>query len=209
MSEELSNVPADFRELAKDIGKANKKKEKEQLEEVVRIIDNIDEDFKLSSWGYTSRLKITQGKKKEYIQLRIKSVGVADVIEETSKGMPRPPIQNIYYKKGTPEAQGFNSKIDVLVKVIDEGNEDYQRMMEEHNRKSGQIIVLSGLAYDLTWDGAVVLEGTNTEKPNHIVDQEKAILALRRIGISGSHYSQILRDIRGLTEDIEEQEAGE
>lgn len=212
MSEELSapmDVRADFRDLMKDSQKLNKKKEKEQLEEVVRIIDNIDEDFSLSSWGYTSKLKITQGNKTEYIQLRIKSVGVSDVIEETSKGLPRPPSVMKTYKRGSVEANQLGAKHDVVVREIDESDPGYLSMLEEHNRKSGQIIVLSGLAYDLKWKGEPVLEGADTTRPNKIIDQDGAIKALRRIGISGAHYSQILRDIRGLTEDVEEQQAGE
>lgn len=188
---------------------AQKQEQKKQLEEVVRVIDSIGEDFKLSSWGYTSRLKITKGDQVEYVKLRIKSVGVADVIEQTQKGIPRPPSQMKAYKRGSAEANALGSKHDIVVREIDEANPDYLNLLEEHNRKSGQIIVLSGLAYDLTWDGRIVLEGSDFNNANRIIDQDAAIKALRRIGISGAHYSQILKDVRGLTEDVEEETLGE
>lgn len=187
-------------------------KEQQQKHDVARIIDNFDDDFTLSSWGYTSDLKITKGKETQSIQLKIKSVGVADVIEQTSKGQPRPPSTVKSYKKGTREALALGSKYDVIVREIDESDPAYLQQMEEHNRRSGQLIMLAGLAYDIDvpkGSGNFVLKGADVNSQSSIIDPDGALKWLRNRGITGSHYAQILKDIRGLTEDLEEQEIQE
>ena len=180
-------------------------KQAEEKKEVARIIENFDDDFTLSSWGWT-QLKVTRGEETESIKLKIKSVGVADVIEQTSKGQPRPPSAMKTYKSGSKEAAALGSKHPVVVREIDESDPTYLDNIEKHNRRSGQLIMLAGLAYDIKVNGNYVLKGSNVDMPSEIIDQDGALEWLRKRGITGSHYSQILKDIRGLTEDVEEQE---
>lgn len=191
------------------VSEQKEEKAEQEQKDIARIIENFDDDFTLSSWGYTSDLKITKGPKKYAIQLKIKSVGVADVIEQTGKNQPRPPSVVKPYKKGSKEALALGSKYDVIVREIDESDPSYQQSMDEHNRRSGQLIMLAGLAYDIdvpkgseNW----VLRGAELNSPSEIINPDGALKWLRDRGITGSHYSQILKDIRGLTEDVKEQE---
>lgn len=187
-------------------------KEQQQKHDLARIIDNFDDDFTLSSWGYTSDLKITKGEEIQNIKLKIKSVGVTDVIEQTTKGQPHPPSVIKPYKKGTREAIALGSKYDVIVREIDESDPTYLQQIEEHNRRSGQLIMLAGLAYDIEvpkGSGNFVLRGADVNAHSDIINPDGALKWLRARGITGSHYAQILKDIRGLTEDIEEQEIRE
>ena len=187
-------------------------KAEEVKKDLVRIIENFDDDFTLSSWGYTSDLKITRGPEVQAIKLKIKSVGVADVIEQTGKNQPRPPSAMKAMKKGSQEANALGYKHDVIVREIDEADPGYLQLIEDHNRRSGQLIMLAGLAYNIDvpkGSGNFVLKGADINAPSDIIDPDGALKWLRARGITGSHYAQILKDIRGLTEDIEEQEVKE
>lgn len=202
--------------MPKGVSRLVKEQKEEKFEQeqkdIALIIDNFDDDFTLSSWGWTSDLKITKGRQKSAIQLKIKSVGVADVIEQTGKGQPRPPSVVKEMKRGSQEALALGSKHAVIVREIDEADPVYLQHIDEHNRRSGQLIMLAGLAYDIEvpkGSGNFVLKGANVNAPSDILDPDGALKWLRDRGITGSHYAQILKDIRGLTEDVEEQEVRE
>jgi hypothetical protein len=189
--------------------KADEEKKQTAVKEAARVIKSLDGDFSLSAWGYTQKLKVTRGDEVDYIRLQIKSVGVADVIEQTEKNAPRPPSKLQKYKKGSAEAREWGYNFDFQVREQDNTEPDYLEKLAEHNRRSGQIIMLHGLAYDIKDPGnpgVLALEGSDLSRPNKINNVEVALAALKRMGISGGHYAQILKDIRGLTEDIEEQE---
>lgn len=195
------------------MGKKNQEtKVAAQEKEAAKILETIDDDFVLSAWGYTDELKLTKGNDVQRFRLKIKSVGVQDVIERTEKTAPRPPSSVKGYKKGSAEALAVGSQIGVIVREVDYSDPAYMEKMDAHNRRSGQIILLAGLAYD--WkdpkdSGRLILKGANVEATNDIIDEEACLLRLRRMGMTGAHYALVLKNIRGLTEDEEVREGRE
>lgn len=191
----------------------DKKKEESAAKEAARILTSFDDDFTFTSYGYTQPIKLTRGDKVEYIKLPIKSVGVADVIEQTEKDAPRPPTVLRKYKRGSDEARQWGYTFDFQVREQDVSDPKYVDDLAAHNRKSGQFIILSALMDD--WysgpkrTGELILKGSDPNTPTEILDRDKCLARLRRMGMSGGQYAQILRDVRGLTEDIEEQEKNE
>lgn len=183
-----------------------------QEREAAKMLETLDEDFSLSAWGWTDELKITRGDKTEHVRLRIKSVGVQDVIENTEKKAPRPPSSMKSYKKGSAEALALGSQQAVIVREVDYSDPGYMEALDAHNRRSGQIILLGALAYD--WydpsdKNRLILKGADITIPNEIIDESKCLARLRRMGFTGPHYTIMLKNVRGLTEDEEAREAQE
>ena len=202
-------IPGMDPQVVQMLEKSKEVKEEKQQAEAAKILETIDDDFRLSAWGYTDPLKITRGKEVDWVRLKIKSVGVQDVIERTEKKAPRPPSQMKGYKKGSTEALAVGSQSAVIVREVDYSDPGYMEKLDAHNRRSGQIIMLAGLAYD--WSdpndkNKPILKGADVDSNNEIIDEDACLLKLRRMGITGSHYAMILKNIRGLTEDDEARE---
>lgn len=186
-----------------------KQQDEERRKEDAKILTDF-KDVSLSSWGYTRPLKNTHGATVEYIRLPIKSLGLSDVMEAVELDRPMPPSMRKTYSKNTDTARTFtNGKHDVIVYEVDEGDPTYIAQIRRYNTRVAQMWVVYGLAADLEYEGEVVLKGKDTTRPNEVVDMDKAMKAIRRLGISQSHYSDIMEDIRLLTADVEEVEQGE
>ena len=186
-----------------------KQQDDERRKEDARILTDFT-DVSLSSWGYTRPLKMTHGTTVEHVRLPIKSLGLSDVMEAVELDRPMPSSFRKNYSKNTDVARAFtNGKHDVIVHEVDEGDPSYIQQVRRYNTRVAQMWVVYGLAADLYLDGELVLKGKDTTRPNEVVDMEKAMKAIRRLGISQSHYSDIMEDIRLLTADVEEVEQGE
>ena len=186
-----------------------KQQDDERRKEDAKILTDF-KDFSLSSWGYTRPLKTTHGGEISYIRLPIKSLGLSDVMEAVEIDRPMPPSFRKNYAKNTDVARSFtNGKHDVIVHEVDEGDPTYIVQMRHYNTRVAQMWVVYGLAADLYLAEELVLKGADTTKPNEVVDMDKAMKAIRRLGISQAHYGDIMEDIRLLTADIEEVEQGE
>lgn len=179
--------------------------------ESVKTITDFDQLGSFCSWGLSSKLRIQRGDSVSYFNVPIKSVGVADIIEQYQQNAPRPPSVMKGYQKGSPEALAVGSKIAVLIREVDEANPEYLRMKEKADTEASQMIILSGLAMDLKHPktGAIVVKGSDVTRPNEILDRDGALLALRSLGMSGTHFSTLVSDIRLLTQDADEAERQE
>lgn len=180
--------------------------EAEKKKDAARIVDSLD-GFTLTSWGFSSALKVTRGNKVEYLKLKLKSVGVQDVMEYYQSKAPTPPSVTRTYKKDSEVVRQLGYKHDVVVREIDEANGDYLRAKAKHDNESGQYIALAALGYDLKIGGQVVMKGADMNVPNEIIDQDAALIALRQLGLSSSHYAEIMKNVRTLTEEAEAQES--
>lgn len=168
------------------------------------------EGFTFTSWGYCD-LKITRGGITQKIRVPIKSIGISDVTEALEQNAPTPPSSFDLFKKDTPEARGINGgRHDVKIQVINEADQHYLALRRKHEREVGQLFVMYGLALDVKDEnGEVVIQGSNINIPTVITDRDKAIKALKRLGLSQTHYTELMTAIRNLTADVEEAEREE
>jgi len=181
--------------------------EKAQDAQVLTSLDG----FTFTSWGY-SELKVTRGGEEQRIRIPIKSIGISDITEALEANAPTPPSMLKPYKKDTPEAKALtNGRYDVIVREIDEADPHYLALRRKHEREVGQLFVMYGIALDLKdpQTGEIVIKGAQMNEPNEIPNRQKAIDALRKLGLSQSHYTQLMTDIRKLTADVEEAEREE
>ena len=182
------------------------RQESEKKKDESRVIESLD-NFTMSSWGWSTPLKTTRGEKVEFLKLKLKSVGVQDVMEYYSAHAPTPPSTVKTYKRDSDVARSLGSKHDIAVREINEADEDYIRAKAKHDATSGAYIALAALAYNLKVNGKLVMRGEDVNVPNEMIDPEGALVALRQIGLSSSHYAEIMKNIRELTEDAEKAES--
>ena len=195
--------------IAPDVIKAAKEDEAREKKEAAKVIEDIGEDFSLFSWGYSDELKTTRAGKVEYKRLKLKSVGVQEIMESYQKSMPSPPSVKRTIKKNSPEAKELGYQHDIIITQVDESDAEYRRMKSEHDNAAGQEILLRGLMYDLKFNGQVVLKGADPTQPTEILDKVGAMKALKRMGLTAEHFSSIVKSIRELTADSEVEETGE
>lgn len=190
-------VPEMFREI---------QSKKPSTDHVVELLEEID-GFNFFSWGTSEPLKVTRNGEVRFIQLKVKSVGVSEIIEEYQDKMPTPPASSKLFKKNTPEARQAGYNRDVLLQEINDADPEYQKMLRKHNNEASQMILLHGLAYDIKDEsGRIVLQGSDVMRPSKIIDAQAALQALRRLGLSSEHFGSLVKSIRELTVEREEAE---
>lgn len=205
--EKVKHIPGLHPDVVKAFEEQKEDRASELEREAVKIVDNFDSDFTLSSWGYTDELKVTRGAKILPFKLRIKAVGVQDVVERTDKKQPRPPSSYKTYKKNSPEANNAGANTALLVREVDYSDPAYMVAVDEHQRRSGQIVILAALAYD--WydkDGKLILRGADIDIPTEIIDEEACLQKLRSLRLTSTHLTTILKNVRDLTADEDRRE---
>lgn len=177
-----------------------------QKEEIVKTIESLD-DMTFFSWGYTPPLKLTRGERVEYVKIKIKSVGVGQVIEEYQHKLPTPPATMKTYKADSDVARNLNQRHPVVVWEINEADPDYLRMKQKHETEASQMILLHGLAYNLKGDnGEIVLYGEELNEPSRVINPQAALARLAKMGFSSNHFGQIVKAVRELTDEVEKKE---
>ena len=204
-------IPIGATPSLEEMDKEIKKAEVEAKKEKVKVIESLD-NFSFFSWGYSEPLKITRGNERtrvneiEYVQFKIKSIGVTEVMEELQAKAPTPPAKAVTHKRGSDIAQQLGVKHDVLVWEVNEADENYIKDRQKYNTIFSQKVLLHGLAYDLKVGSELVLEGANINSPSKIHNEEAALRALRAMGLSSEHYTIMVRSIRELTAEKEQAE---
>ncbi len=197
--EYVPGIPMDIRQDFQNL-EAEKKKDS------VQTIESLD-DMTFFSWGYTTNLKLTRGERVEYVRLKIKSVGVGQVIEEYQHKLPTPPATLQTYKADSEVARSLNQKHPVAVWSVNEADPGYLRLKQKHETEASQMILLHGLAYDFKGEnGQEILRGANFDQPSEVIDSQAALRRLTKMGFSSEHFGQIVRSIRELTAEVEKQE---
>ena len=186
-----------------------KQHEEEKKKDMSTIVETLD-GMTFFSWGYTPPLKLTRGDKVEYKQLKIKSVGVGQVIEEYQHKLPIPPATLKTHKADSDVARSLNQKHSVVVWEINEADPAYLKLKQKHETEASQMILLHGLAYDLKGDnGETVLNGASLNEPSKVINPQAALARLANMGFSSNHFGQIVKAVRELTDEVEKQEDAE
>ena len=197
-----------------------KASEEEQAKLDAKLIESIDDDFSLFSWGWSSPLKRTRGDKDkrgnliakvEFFRLKIKSVGMSEIMEAWQEKAPIPPAKQVVHKKNSDAVRQLGLKHDTLMWDLNEADPVFQREKNKFNNEFGKAILLHALAYDIKdHSGKLVLRGDSLSEPNEVIDAEAALkIIFTRWGLTSDHFASITSDVRKLTEAKEVQEEGE
>ena len=138
-------------------------------------------------------LKVTHRGEVRLIELPIKSIGVADLIDDLADSMPKPPVKRKYVKARSEDGILIGLTKDQFVQMYDATDEDYQANLRQYNDDYRYRLVC--MALDVALIGA---DGAP------IVDFEQKKDFLKASGITGHHLDQIMADVQALTKNAEE-----
>ena len=159
-----------------------------------RISELIEGRKLFDSNGY-SLLKVTKDGKEKFLELPIKSTGVAEYMDQLSGKAPRPPVVKRVVKQNSPEGKQLGLARDKLTQVFDTTDEAYIDALEVHNQ-------------DFNWRVAIFALGINWKKADgkeaKTFAERKQILKTN--DITWSHIEQIFTDVKLLTRIQEDQE---
>jgi len=163
----------------------------EKLETISELIEN---QGVFDSRGY-SIVKVTKAGVEEKLKLPIKSTGVAELMEELSGKAPRPPVTKELVKKNSPEGRELGLPHDKMVLVFDTTDEKYIDALEKHNQEFNWRVSI--FALDINWK---LEDGAEAET----YEEQKRILQSN--GITWHHIEKIAKDVRELTQFVEDRE---
>ena len=89
---------------------------------------------------------------------------------------------------------------------VNESDPGYLDLKRKHETAASQEILLRGLAYDLKYKGQAVILGADLNTPSQIIDRDGAMARLKQIGLSSEHFATLIKGIRELTADAENEE---
>lgn len=176
----------------------SKKNDKQETMEVrgvdVEEITTLQEGSDVfQSYGY-SYLKITRNGKIKALKIPIKSSGVTELIEEWKKNEPKPPIQDVLVKKDSEEGKQMKLTENRWVKMPNLGDAKYVEALDVYQSNLGIAIVQKGLALKMKDKEGV-----------EITNSDKKVDMLKGMGMSGPQFTQMVDDIRAMTEWTEEE----
>jgi len=161
-------------------------------------IEELTEDNPIFKSTGISYLKVTHDGKEKKMAIPIQSTGVADAIDSFNKKRPTAPIVNKVVKPSDPAYKELGLTKKQHVKTFDLTDEVYLEELETFQADLGLKIILMGLNLDLkkTKDGEV------------IEDPDEKIKVLKKIGLTGEHFTQLVQDISALTKwEVEKEES--
>lgn len=204
MGEMTSGTVPGFSSDFDEMDKIQEKSRQEAKREAAQILESLD-DMSFFSWGETDPLKVTKGTKEIFYIVKIKSLGVSEVIEEMAADAPTPPAVMKTYKRDSEVARRLGFRHDTVVWERNEADPIFMKAQREHETKVSNMILLKGLAYDLKDEtGRIVLKGASISQPTEVVDAEASLRALKRLGFSTDHFATIVNNINRLTKAREE-----
>ena len=166
-------------------------KEKEKEAKPERISELIEGAKLFDSSGF-SLVKITKNGKEKFLELPIKSTGVADFMDQLSGKAPRPPVVKQHIKQNSPEGKELGLARDKLLQVFDATDEDYIDALEKHNQDFTWKVAI--FALDLVWKKADGKEAKTFEEKKQV---------LKTNDITWAHIQQIFIDVKNLTQTQE------
>ena len=161
--------------------------------ETLEITELQEGDTLFIAQGY-SNVKVTQNGKVKNVKLPIKSSGVTELIEEFKEKEPKPPKIDQIVKKDSDIGKQLKLTKDTQVKVPDLADEKYVKALNKYESDLGIAILQKGLAVTL-----------KDKEGNEITNPDKKISMLKGMGMSGPQITQVVQDIRSLTEWTEEE----
>jgi len=151
------------------------------------------------AWGW-SDLKVTQDGVVKYKRVRIKSIGLAEMMERFSRQGPVPPRRTTLVKRDSAEGRSAGLTHDKLMIEEDFTDAKFKEDQRAFNMRVMYLIVLGGLAVDICdRNGNLVVKSNATRSATEIIDEDAAILALKDQEFSNDHIERLYADIRALT----------
>ena len=145
------------------------------------------------SHGY-SNVKVTKNGKVTNVKLPIKSSGVTELIEEFKAREPKPPVEDVLVKKDSDQGKQMKLTENRWVKMPNLGDEKYVKELDKYESDLGVAILQKGLNVKL-----------KNKAGEEITNPSEKIMMLKNMGFSGPQFSQVVTDIRNMTEWTEEE----
>jgi hypothetical protein len=181
-----------------DFNMTARKKDKNETKEPVGI--DVEELTELQegtdafqSYGY-SYIKVTRNGETKALKIPIKSSGVTELIEEWKKNEPKPPVIDVLVTPDSEAGKQMKLREKRWCKMPNLSDEKYVEALDRYQSDLGMAIAQKGLALKM-----------KDKEGNEITDPAQKTQLLKRMGMSGSQFSQMVNDIRIMTEWSEEE----
>ena len=185
MTERRNRVAKETEEV-KDITVEEKgKSQKVAVMEVTELVEGSD---LFLSHGF-SNVKVTKGEKVTNVKLPIKSSGVTELIEEFKEREPTPPSEEVMVKKDSDLGRQLKVTENRPVRMANLNDPKYVKAYNKYESELGIAILQKGLD--------VVIKD---KEGKEITDNTKKIAILKGMGMSGPQFTQVVQDIRIMTE---------
>jgi len=142
-----------------------------------------------------SYLKVTIDGVARRVPIKIKSSGVSELIDEMRKKAPKPPIINVVVRPDDPAFRELGLSRKQHVKTFDLTDPEYLETQAKWQSDMGLQIVLKGIDLPFKDREGILIE-----------DADRKVILLRKMGLTGEQFTQLVRDIQSLTKWQEEKD---
>lgn len=164
-------------------------------EEVKRLsLDALTEGDSVFRSNGTTTLKVTRDGEMMALDIPIQSSGVNEIMEEFRSKEPQPPAKKAFITPEEDLGKSMGIKEKQAAWISDFADPDYVKAKEQYESDLGLRIVLQGIAIPI-----------KDRDGNVIEDRDRKLTVLKQMGLTGEHFSQIVRDIQSLTQWTEEE----
>jgi hypothetical protein len=150
-----------------------------------------DEDVFLSTG--TSKVKVTKDGVVRALVFRIKSTGIADLVDQFNRKAPTPPIYKELVKPDSDLGKQMGLGKKKWVRMPDLADPVYIREKEKHDQDLGMAILLQGM--DVVF---------RDKEQNVVTDPDEQVRIMKEMNMTGDQFMQIINDIQDLTRWNEE-----
>ena len=172
-----------------------KRSEKDSVVENIDLVELVEGSSLFESNG-VSIVKVTHEGKVKQLSIPIRSTGVSEIMDEFKRKAPTPPAIDRLAKPDDEIGKSLRLREKRWVKIFDLTDEQYLAAQEKYETELGLKIVLQGINVPI-----------KDKDKNVIDDPDRKIEILKKMGISGEQFSQLVRDIGNLTRWAEERES--
>ena len=166
--------------------------EEKEYESEVHVSEIVEDDDPFLSTG-TSKVKVTKDGKVRALVFRIKSTGIADLVDQFNRKAPTPPIHKEIVNPDSDIGKQLGLSKRKWIKMPDLTDPAYLAEKEKHDQDLGMAILLQGLD--------IVFKDKNH---NVVTDPDEQIRIMKDMDITGDQFMQIINDIQDLTRWNEE-----
>lgn len=161
--------------------------------ETIQITELREGEDTFLSFGY-SNVKVTKSGKIINVKLPIRSSGITELIEDFKEREPKPPSKDVLVTPDSEQGRQLKLSEKRWIKMPDLSDPDYVKAYSKYESDLGIAILLKGLAITL-----------KDREGNEVSDSNKKIEILKGMGMSGPQFTQVVQDIRSMTEWNEEE----
>jgi len=168
--------------------------EKESKIESINITEFKEDDEPIFSSSGVSRVKVTKNGIVKIINVPIQSTGVSELVDTFREKTPLPPKKQTWVDPESELGKELSITKKTGIWAYDYTDQPYIKAKEKHESDLGMAILLKGLAVEI-----------KDKDGNIITDRNRQIEVLKKRGLSGDQFSQIIQDIQALTAWTEEE----